>query len=241
MKMTLTKKIVNVSLAIQAITFVLVSGCVGTEVGNGLKPNDDEKRKESRAAGDQQENQPPKVQVPNAGSVSQDAAKAPLDISFLRTIFLPGCGSPLHNATQADLVLSRKNDVEATEEVLFNATVAAGVWTLSEGGKSYTVTPSGSSNFKGKTNIKDSYVIEDAFTCGGVSRSAITVESGSQNPVATYSTEMTRISDGKKYKVAWIASVDSTSAVIEAEYRLQQVTVDGADGFSTVFAIYPAQ
>lgn len=235
----------NISLqvrltAVPAMLFLLLAGCTGTEVGNGLKPKPDDSDDKTAT---QQANHKPKPTGPSEGSVSdsQSPVVAPLEVPVLRNLMLQSCGTPLNNAKQADLVLSRINDPMVAAEKIFDATVAAGVWTLNDGSTEFTVTPSGLWDFKGETRIKLGGPVVDMFTCSTVTRTPLTEVEGSTRFKGVYSTTMSRVTDGNLYKLEWTATVDVEGAPLQAEYRLEQVTISGPEGRSTVFAIYPAQ
>jgi|GEM_PF-5541280 len=229
------------------LVVTMLSSCTGTEVGNGLKPKDDQDD------GDHNETQAGKVAPsgakPEDSAVSdaQNNSAPSLDTPLLQTLLLQSCGSPLNNAQQKEMILSRSEDKSVTTDKIFDVAVTAGVWSLTDGVQAFTIIPSGLWDFKGETGIKDGAKISDTFACGDVSRGTLTAVEHSTRYRGAYSVNLKRIADQKEYSIEWTATVDHGQAPLSAEYWLEQIHIESMSdqpekaAQATVFAIYPSE
>lgn len=174
---------------ITILLLLTMSSCLGTEVGNGLKPKDE----------DTGENQSDKQgSVPESGTNAESPANQEFDpqkdegmaeptTDEITTILLQSCASPFTRAKQQELFLSRTQNNASADQKILRAYPTAGIWTFTksttENQTIATLDPDSELFFKSAIKDANGVAITTPYTC-----STVTVESALDSQLGKYRT-----------------------------------------------------
>lgn len=225
---------------ITLLLLMTMSSCLGTEVGNGLKPKDDEPK----------ENQSDKQgSVPESGTNAESPANQEFDpqkdqgmaeptTDEITTILLQSCASPFTRAKQQELILSRAQNNNSADQTIIRAYPTAGVWTFTKSTTEIqtiaTLDPDSELFFKSAVKDANGVAITTPYTC-----STVTVETALDTQLGKHRTTFTvRLNRSTKpeewVNLIWtglsiaplVSSNDGSPLSAASEYLLETVQLE---------------
>jgi len=227
-------------------TLLIIVGCLGTEVGNGLKPkNDDDKKKQDRS------NPPEGVANERGESTVDDGASAspdmvePSSITGMMLILSNPCANPFGNADLADLELVDTRDPAATTVRRISvAAVGTSHWELSADNlKSIRVEPSADTPHRVVAKTIEDGTEVSGFSCSAVTVKPLSTIDGQPANAVEFSAKVShpRLGEGENTPtLRWIGTVDGNGGETFIPFQLEQIEITDNDGKSLIklFANY---